>query len=195
MCIYENRHARVRKNADWEVQKHRKSDAKRTTTTDHNNIQQQVRLVLWLFLWTVLLWWWERYRPCYGPYFLCWSSLLLSSSTRKRFHPQRPSGQAVVTGVFPSSPRCLPSLRSRIVGLSSTTFQLFVLVDLRRFSPTRALALSACRFVRKSPLWDSNRRPRPQWLRGLLMDHWGRRTMILVRVCRGKNALGTVTTP
>ena len=33
------------------------------------------------------------------------SSLLLSSSTRRRFYPQRSSGQAVVTGVVPSPPR------------------------------------------------------------------------------------------
>ena len=34
---------------------------------------------------------------------------LLSSSTRRRFHPQRSSGQAVVTGVVPS-PRYVPSI-------------------------------------------------------------------------------------
>ena len=35
------------------------------------------------------------------------SSLWLSSSTRRRFYPQRSSGQAVVTGVVPS-PLCVP---------------------------------------------------------------------------------------
>ena len=33
-----------------------------------------------------------------------------SSSTRKRFYPQRSSGQAVVTGVVPSPPRYVPSI-------------------------------------------------------------------------------------
>ena len=33
------------------------------------------------------------------------SSVLLSSSIRKRLYPQHPPGQAVVTGVFPSPPR------------------------------------------------------------------------------------------
>ena len=37
-------------------------------------------------------------------------SLLLSSSTPRRFYPQRPSGQAVVTGSVPSSPRYVPSI-------------------------------------------------------------------------------------
>ena len=42
-------------------------------------------------------------------------------------------------------------------------FQLFILVDLKRISPSRALALSACQFVReKSPLRRSNIRHRPQ---------------------------------
>ena len=36
--------------------------------------------------------------------FYFFPSLLLSSSTRRRFYPQRPSGQAVVTDVVPSSP-------------------------------------------------------------------------------------------
>ena len=35
--------------------------------------------------------------------------ILLSSSTRRRFYPQRPSGQAVVTGAVPSPPRYVPS--------------------------------------------------------------------------------------
>ena len=39
---------------------------------------------------------------------------LLSSSTREIFHPQRPPGQAVVTSLFPSPPRYVLSLRSRI---------------------------------------------------------------------------------
>ena len=38
------------------------------------------------------------------------SSLLLSSSTRGRFYPQRSSGQAVVTGVIPSPPRYVHSI-------------------------------------------------------------------------------------
>ena len=40
-------------------------------------------------------------------------SLLLPGSTRRRFYPQRSSGQAVVTGVVPS-PRYEPSFLSRI---------------------------------------------------------------------------------
>ena len=36
------------------------------------------------------------------------SSLLLSSSTRRRFYPQRSSGQAVATGAVPSPPRYVP---------------------------------------------------------------------------------------
>ena len=43
-------------------------------------------------------------------FFFFLSSLLLSSSARKRFYPQRPSGQAVVTGVVPFSPRYVPSI-------------------------------------------------------------------------------------
>ena len=43
------------------------------------------------------------------------SSLLLSSLTRRRFYPQQTSGQqAVVTGVYPSPPRYVPSFLSRI---------------------------------------------------------------------------------
>ena len=38
------------------------------------------------------------------------SSLQLSSSTRRRFYPRRPHGQAVVTGVVPSPPRYVPSI-------------------------------------------------------------------------------------
>ena len=53
-----------------------------------------------------------------------WSSLLLSSSTRRRFYPQRSSGQAVVTGVVPSSPRYVPSFLSRI-GFSIPTARRF----------------------------------------------------------------------
>ena len=37
------------------------------------------------------------------------SSLLLSSLTITRFYPQRGSGQAVVTGLYPSPPRYAPS--------------------------------------------------------------------------------------
>ena len=43
-------------------------------------------------------------------FFFFQSSLLLSSLTRKRFYPQRSSGQAVVRGVVPSPPpRYVPS--------------------------------------------------------------------------------------
>ena len=50
-----------------------------------------------------------------GLHFFCFlfcfpSAFLLSSSTRKRFYPQRSSGQAVVTGVVRSPPRYVPSI-------------------------------------------------------------------------------------
>ena len=65
------------------------------------------------------------------------SLLLLSSSTRTRFYPQRCSGQAVVTGVIPSTPRYAPSIY-RAYG---SAFPL--LVDFHRMSlTTHALALS-----------------------------------------------------
>lgn len=38
------------------------------------------------------------------PFFFCSSSLLVCSSTRRRFYPQRPFGDDVVTGVFLSPP-------------------------------------------------------------------------------------------
>ena len=41
-------------------------------------------------------------------FFLLFFSLLLSSLTRRRFYPLRASGQAVVTGVYPSPPRYAP---------------------------------------------------------------------------------------
>ena len=52
------------------------------------------------------------------------SSLLLSSSTRRRFYPQRSPGQAVVTGVVPSPPRYVPSSLTRI-GFSIPTAHRF----------------------------------------------------------------------
>ena len=42
-------------------------------------------------------------------------SSLLSSSSHRRLYPQRPSGQAVVIGLFPSPPRYFVSFLSRIV--------------------------------------------------------------------------------
>ena len=56
--------------------------------------------------------------------FIFFPSLLHSSSTRRRFYPQRPSGQAVVTGVVPSPPRYAPSILSRI-GFSIPTARRF----------------------------------------------------------------------
>ena len=47
--------------------------------------------------------------PLFFSFLFLWS-LLLSSSTRRRFSPQRSSGQAVVTGVVPSLPRYVPSI-------------------------------------------------------------------------------------
>ena len=53
------------------------------------------------------------------------SSLLLSSSTRRKFYPQRSSGQVVVTtGLVPSPPRYVPSSLSRI-GFSIPTARRF----------------------------------------------------------------------
>ena len=85
----------------------------------------------------------------------------------------------MVTGVFSPPPRYVPSFLSRI-GFSLPTFHLFMLVDLRRISPTRALALSACQLliliiVRNGSLRGSNLRHRPQLLRGLLSNHRRRR--------------------
>ena len=57
--------------------------------------------------------------------------------TRRRFYPQRSSGQAVVTGVVPSPPRYVPSCLSRI-GLSIPTA--------RRFSPNECCQLTLSRF-------------------------------------------------
>ena len=77
-------------------------------------------------------------------FFLVLSSLLLSSSTREKFYPQRPCGQAVVTGVCPS-PRYMPSFLSRILRVQrSRFFVFFVLADFRRILLT--LALSRARF-------------------------------------------------
>ena len=52
------------------------------------------------------------------------SSLLLSTSTRRRFYPQRSSGQAVVTGVVPSPPGTCLQFLSRI-GFSIPTARRF----------------------------------------------------------------------
>ena len=68
-----------------------------------------------------------------------------SSSTRKKLYRQRASGQAAVTGVFPSSPRYMPSFLSH-VGFRIPDFQLFLvfsLIFIELFSAPRALALSA----------------------------------------------------
>ena len=46
-------------------------------------------------------------------YIYIFNSSLLHSSSNRRLYPQRPSGQAVVTGVIPS-PRYVPSFLSRI---------------------------------------------------------------------------------
>ena len=67
---------------------------------------------------------------------------------------------------------CLDFFRAQ-----GSAFPLFSFLQssiLHRFLQNHALALSACRFARKSPLSDSNRRPRPQKLCGLLLDHRGR---------------------
>ena len=94
--------------------------------------------------------------------FLCYPSLLRSSSTRKRLHPQRPSEQAVVTGVFPSPPgTCLRFVSP--IGLSFPTFELFMLVDFlhsRTLLPC-AFVLLARQFLRKPILaWDRGIAPR-----------------------------------
>ena len=53
------------------------------------------------------------------------SLILLSSSTRRRLYPQRPSGRAMIAGVFASLPRYVPSFVLRI-RFSIPTFQLFI---------------------------------------------------------------------
>ena len=55
----------------------------------------------------------------------------LSSSTRERFYPQRPSGQDVVTGVAPSPPQCVPSFLSSARMYQHSHFSAFYA---RRFS-------------------------------------------------------------
>ena len=64
----------------------------------------------------------------------------------KRFYPERPSGQVVVTdhtGGFPSPPRYMPSFLSR-VGFSIPTFQPFFYA--RRFSSNFANSWTLSRF-------------------------------------------------
>lgn len=61
-------------------------------------------------------------------YVLCLSSPLLSSSPRKKKSTQRSSGQAAVTSVSPSPPRCMPSQLSRI-GLSIHSHCLSVFIE------------------------------------------------------------------
>ena len=51
------------------------------------------------------------------------SSLLLSSSIRRRFYPQRSSGQAVVTGVVHPPPRYVPSSFIRAKRVSNCYIQ------------------------------------------------------------------------
>ena len=76
------------------------------------------------------------------------SSLLLSSSTRRRFYPQRSPGQAVVTGVVPSPPRYVPSFLSR-TGFSIPTA--------RRFSSN--VATSRSRAFRHNNFFNARRIP------------------------------------
>ena len=72
------------------------------------------------------------YQLMYTGTFFHIRCVLLSSSARKRLYPQRSYGQAMVTGVYLSLPRCVPSFVLRI-GFSIPTFQLFVLMDLIDF--------------------------------------------------------------
>ena len=46
--------------------------------------------------------------PSLGVFFFFFSSRLLSIATRRRFYPRQTSGQAVVTGAIPPSPRHVP---------------------------------------------------------------------------------------
>ena len=91
-----------------------------------------------------------------APFFLLFlkpSPLLLSSSTRERFYPQRPSGQTMVTGAFPSPPpEKMPSfIPHRVLHPYCSAF--FMLVDFHRISLTDALALSARHCSRKKKSW------------------------------------------
>ena len=75
----------------------------------------------------------------------------------------KPQAVWIQASLLLSHPRHLPSLLSR-KGFSIPAFTFLcssILIEFR-ISPIHALALSACRFVRKSPL-DSNLRPRPQY--------------------------------
>ena len=76
------------------------------------------------------------------------TSFSLSNSTRRRFYPQRSSGQAVVTGVVPFSPSVRAFNFYRAQGSA-----LPLLVDFHRMLLTHALALSANLFLckKKSP--------------------------------------------
>ena len=66
--------------------------------------------------------------------------LQLNAYLVKKFYPKRPSGQGIFTGVFPSPPRCMPSLLSR-TGFSIPT--LLPAAYARRFSSKfRQLMLS-----------------------------------------------------
>ena len=69
----------------------------------------------------------RKCRPC--------PSLLV----RGFYYPQRPPGQAVVTGVFPCPARCMPSFLSRR-GFSIPTFQLFSPVVFHQFFCQLALS-------------------------------------------------------
>ena len=51
-----------------------------------------------------------RVRRSDGTYTARFITKILSSSSRRRFYPQRAPGQAVVTGVVPSPPRYVPSI-------------------------------------------------------------------------------------
>ena len=77
--------------------------------------------------------------------FLDQSSFLLSSPTRVRgFYPERPSGQAVVTGgAFPSPPRRMHSLPSRMSGSAFPLVSCLCFVNVHGTLHTHALVLSA----------------------------------------------------
>ena len=79
----------------------------KTSEGDYTLDQREVR-----HLFAALNTWWVG-RSLRGRKHFFLSSLLLSSSTRRRFYPQRSCGQAVVTGVVPS-PRYMPSFLWRI---------------------------------------------------------------------------------
>ena len=76
--------------------------------------------------------------------------LYTAQLVRGLLNPQRPSGEAVVTGVFLSPLRYVPSILSRI-GFSIPTLQHFTIVELHQILPTRSRTFGQS-ICKKEPL-------------------------------------------